>query len=562
MTSMVRWLFPVALITSISVGAQTPVPAPDLILTNGKFVTLEGGVVAEAAAIRDGRFVTVGPGADVRRLAGDSTRIIDLHGRTVIPGLQDSHVHVSGIGAARLAEAHIGDARTIPEILDIIRKVAARKAAGEWIEVSGDLRYIRIAENRYPTRAELDLAAPRHPVLVPTGHLSTANSLALKLAGITRDTPDPDGGHIEHDATGEPTGVLLERAAALVSRLMPRRKLDYGAAIVAAQQHLNRLGFTSARETGLSPDVLAAYRALAAQHRLTVRSSVLLRPDARDEQDALSQIRSWGAEADKGDDMLRVWGIKLAIDGGLALTTSALMHEPYNDRPGDRGLQTTPTETFYRMVLTAAQAGLRVAVHASGDAGLQRVLETYEKVSADVDIRGKRYSVEHASLPTARALELMRALGVVASVQPGQFTTAPVSLFAALGPERTGRIAPLRTYARTGIVIAGGSDAPAFQLNPFHGIWGAVVRRSRTSGRVVAQDERLTREEALRMYTQAGAYLTGEERQKGTIAPGKLADLVVLSDDILTCDVEKIPEITPVATILGGRVVYGELQGT
>jgi predicted amidohydrolase YtcJ len=394
---------------------------------------------------------------------------------------------------------------------------------------------------------------------VPTGHLSTANSLALKLAGISRDTPDPEGGHIERDAAGEPTGVLLERAAALVSRLAPRRKADYGAAIVAAQQHLNRLGFTSARETGLSPDVLAAYRALAAQGRLTVRSSVLLRPDGRAEQEALAQIRSWGAEADKGDEMLRVWGVKLAIDGGLALTTSALMHEPYKDRPGDRGLQTTPTDAFYRMVLAAARAGLRVAVHASGDAGLERAVETFDKVSADIDIRGKRYAVEHASLPTARTLELMRRLGVVASVQPGQFTTAPASLFAALGPERTDRIAPLRTYTRTGVVMAGGSDAPAFELNPFHGIWGAVVRRSRTTGKVIAPDERLTREEALRMYTQAGAYLTGEERQKGSIAPGRLADLVVLSDDILTCDAEKIPAITPVATILGGRVVYGAL---
>jgi predicted amidohydrolase YtcJ len=538
--------------------SQTKAPAvtADLILTNAKVVTLDAASsTAQAVAVRDGRVLAVGSAGDIGRLAGGTTRTLDLQGRTVIPGLMDSHVHVSGIGASTFTDAQIGDARSIPEVLAIIAAAAAKKAPGEWVVVSGDLRHTRIKERRYPTRAELDAVATNNPVLVPTGHLSTANSLALQAAGITRDTPDPVGGLIRRDASGEPTGVLESRAAALVSALIPPRDADMKMAILSAQQKLVRMGMTSLREPGVSLDVLQAYRQLNSENRLLVRSSVALRPRAFDDT-ALRQIESWAPEKAPGDDMLKVWGIKLAVDGGLVLTNAGLMKEPYLDKPGYRGVQSTPTEALYRMISTANRVGLPVTVHATGDAGMETVMEIYDRVSAEKDIRGKRFAIEHADLPTPRSLELMRKLQVVASVQPSMLTTAPAILLDQLGPARAATFLPYQTYKQYGIAMAGGSDAPAFEVNPYHGIWSVVTRKVRTADVVVAPRQRLTREEALRLYVQGGAYLTFEENVKGSIEPGKLADFAVLSEDIMTVDEDRIPAITPVLTIVGGRIVY------
>jgi len=540
----------------------------DLILTNAKVVTLDAASsLAQAIAVRDGKVVAVGGAGEVDRYMGRETRRLDLGGRTLIPGLSDSHVHAqgdqgagfAGLGAATFTDAQIGEARTVGEILAVISEAAAKKAPGEWVVVSGDLRHTRIREGRYPTRAELDAAAPHNPVLVPTGYISTANSVALKLAGVTRDTPDPVGGIIRRDATGEPTGVLETGAANLVARLVPVRHVDMSLTLLAAQRRLARMGITSLREPGVSLEVLRAYQQLHARGEMLVRSSVMLRPVGFDEA-AVAQIESWGPEKTAGDDMLKVWGVKLAIDGGLVLTNAGLMKEPYLDKPGYHGVQTTPTEALYRMIAAANRVGLPVGIHATGDAGMETVMEILDRVSAEKDIRGKRFAIEHADLPTPRAMELMRKLQVVASIQPSMLTTAPAVLLDQLGPVRAATFLPYQTYKRYGIAMAGGSDAPAFEVNPYHGIWSVVTRRVRNADQVVAPEQRLTREGALRLYVQGGAYLTFEEDVKGSIEPGKLADFAVLSDDILTVEEDRIPQIKALLTIVGGRVVYDALS--
>ena len=545
----------------LAVG-RTPAKAQatpaDLILTNGKVATLDAkSSIAQAVAVRDDKVVAVGSSEQIAIAKGPATKVIDLAGHTVIPGLQDSHVHVSGIGASTFVDAQIGAARSIAEVLDIIKVAAGRKAAVEWITVSGDLRLIRIKENRYPTKAELDSAAPNNPLLVPTGHMSTANSAALKVAGITKTTPDPSGGVIHHDANGDPDGVLEEQASGLVARIIPRRTIDMSLAIENAQKRLVSLGFTTVREPGVSHDVLESYRKLARESRLLLRSSVLLRP-AGNGEDVIQQIESWKDEVGKGDEMLRVWGIKLIIDGGLVLTNAGLMHAPYLDKPEYRGVQVTPTDIYERAVATANRLGFAVATHATGDAGIDLVVDAYRKASAERNIRGRRFSVEHDDLPTPHAIDLQKTLEMVASVQPSMLTTAPAVLLSQLGPVRSDTFLPYQTFKKEGIVMAGGSDSPAFDVNPYHGLWSAITRKVRAADVVVNAPQILSREDALRIYVQGGAYLTFDEGNKGSIEPGKFADFTVLSDDYFTIDIDKIPEITPIYTIVAGKVVYAK----
>jgi predicted amidohydrolase YtcJ len=526
-------------------------PRPDVIFVNGKVVTLDArSSIAQAIAVKDGKVIAVGSAADIRRLGGPGVETVDLGGRTLVPGLSDSHVHVTGLGSGSFVDAQIGDVSTVGEILDIIGAAAKLKKPGEWITVSGDMRHNRLREQRRPTKAELDRVAPNNPVLVPMGHLSTANSLALKLAGVTRATPNPQGGLIGHDASGEPDGTLEERASGLVSRLIPPREIDHRSAILAAQKRLLALGFTSVREPGTSLDFWRTYKALNAEKQLQIRYSILLR--ARDDAD----LPAFAAELPYKDDMLSVWGIKLGIDGGLVLTNAGMMHEPYLDKPGYAGVQTTPTPQFNKTVSEANKLGLAVAVHSTGDKGIETTLEAFQKASAEKSIVGRRFAVEHADLPTPRAMAMMKEMGVVASVQPSMLTTAPAVLLDQLGPARMAYFLPYQSYKRAGIVMAGGSDASAFDLNPYRGIWSVVTRRVRSANQVPAPEQRLTREEALRIYVQGGAYLTSQENVKGSIEPGKFADFTVLDADIMTVEEDKIGDILPVMTIVGGKIVY------
>src|SRR5215471_1162581 len=544
------------IVLSSAPSVAQPRPSADLILSNGKVATLNArSDFAEAIAIKDGRVLAVGSNTDIAANKGPSTRVIDLQGRTVIPGLQDSHVHVSGIGASTFTDAQIGGARSIVEILDIIKEAAEKKTPGEWVTVSSDLRLIRIKEKRYPTKAELDSVAPNNPALVPTGHMSTANSAALKAAKITRETANPTGGVIHHDAKGEPDGVLEEQASGLVASLVPERKVDVSQAIENAQKRLVSFGFTSVREPGVSHDVLESYRKLEREHRLLLRSSVLLRP-AGNTESIVRQIESWKDEVGKGDDMLRVWGIKLSLDGGLVLTNAGLMHEPYLDKPGYRGIQQIPTDIYNRAVAAANRVGFPVATHATGDAGIDIASDAYAKASAERDIRGRRFSVEHDDLPTPHALAVQKQYGIIASIQPSQMTTAPAVLLDQLGKKRMDTFLPYQTFKKEGIVMAGGSDSPAFEVNPYVGLWSAVARKVTAAEVVVNAPQALSREDALKIYVQGGAYLTFDENNKGSIEPGKFADLTVLSDDYFTIPVDKILEITPLYTIVAGKVVY------
>jgi predicted amidohydrolase YtcJ len=529
-----------------------PAEVADLVLTGGEILTMQPEAPrAEALAIRGARIAAVGSDAEVRRWVGPATRVIDLHGRTVTPGLVDAHCHLYGLGEALEALPLRGMDR-VEAVAQAVAEAARALPKGEWIMGHG-WDQNRWTPATFPDHAALDAVAAGHPVALERidGHALWLDAAALAAAGIRKDTPDPPGGKILRDAAGEPTGVLIDRAMELVGRAMPgapaavrARRIQRAAAIAVS------LGLTGVHEMGIDDETVGVYRALAAEGKLPLRVYAYLAGAGR-----VDSLRGRRPDVDPdGTAMFVLRGVKLFADGALGSRGAALL-APYDDDPENRGLVITPPEELARAAKIAAESGFQVAVHAIGDRANRQVLDAFAAAGAGPG-RDLRFRVEHAQVLTPEDIPRFAALGVVASMQPTHATSDMPWAEARLGPQRIRGAYAWRSVLRTGAHLAFGSDFPVEEASPFLGLYAAVTRQD-AEGRPPGgflPDERLTLDEALHAFTVEPAWASFSERQRGVAATGFVADLTVF-DRALAPDRSLLATRASVV-IVGGRIVH------
>ena len=529
---------------------------------NGKIVSADPRFsIMQAVAIKDGRFCAVGTTAEIEALADDGTERVDLGGRTVLPGLIDTHAHVERAGLARF-EVQLHDVRTVDQALARVAAQVQRTPPGEWIRGGSWHPIAQLAEKRFLTRAELDQIAPSHPVSLPIGHFTIANSRALALAGVTRDTPDPDGGIIHRDPTGEPNGLLEERAEDLVNDLLPEwSETERMEQMREAMAYFNARGLTSAISAAVDPATFRTHAALRQRAEATLRISAMYAPTGG--LNPTLPLEEWeqffsriGAISDFGDDWLSYSGIKLQIDGGMTLRTAA-MRDGYPHDPSYHGTVVIEPARFNALVAIANRYNWRVGVHAVGDAAVDRVLDAFEAADGERSIRDRRFIVIHGSLIQRDQMERAKRLGVRVDAQSAFLWDKAAAVADHLGKSVADRAFPMRTMIDVmGLdLVAQGTDYPINVLNPFVNMSVMITRRDR-NGVAYGPGEAVTREEAIRLYTSAAARYAFAEHRTGSIECGKLADLIVLSDDILTIPDDAIKDVKAVRTVVGGRTVY------
>jgi hypothetical protein len=527
---------------------------------------------AEAVAIRNGRFVAVGTNEEARRLAESSTRQIDLRGKTVVPGLIDSHTHPIGAALSEKVE-EIPVIRSIADLQKHIARLARTTPADKMIFVP-KIYSTRMKEGRYPTRQELDEAGGRDRVVVSdNGYAAVLNTGALRKASINRQTAEPANGKIIRDAGGEPTGLILG-APQLVSRFRSERPVthqDRVWALRAMQKRYNEAGLTSTIDRGQGPDGWRAYQELWRNGELRVRTYVtMMIPGGGPVGQLRQQVERIPAVTGFGDDRLRVGSLKIVLDGGILIGT-AYLREPYGEHteiygykdPDYRGVLAVPRDNVFELAKLANRLGWQMTAHTTGGGSTDLLLDAYEAADKEQSIRDRRFTLTHANFPNRAAIERAKRLGVVMDLQPAWMHWDGDALAKVMGPSRMLDFQPYRSLLEAGIVVAGGSDHmikfhSRDAINPYHpffGMWMAVTRQT-SGGAVVNPAEKITREQALRMWTLNAAYLAFEEKVKGSIEPGKLADLVVLTQDYLTCPEQEIRNIEAEATMVGGKIVF------
>lgn len=546
-----------------SSGRGTPANHPDAIFINGKFITADAVFsVASAVAIRGGRFLAVGSTDEVKALAGPTTEVVDLHGQTVLPGLIDTHVHVERAGLLK-STVQLNDVGSAAQALARISEYAAKLPQGQWLRGGQWHPLSQLAEKRFLTRDELDKAAPNNPVCLPIGHFTMANSRALALAGISKTTPDPEGGIIHRDkATGEPNGTLEEAAEDLIHALLPDWSDDErDEQLKYAMQYFNELGLTSAISAAVDPATLRTHHRLRQGGQATLRISAMYAPTGG--LNPSMTLEEWelffsriGAASDFGDDWLSYSGVKLQIDGGMTLRTAA-MRDGYPDDPDYKGTIVIESPRFNALVATVNRYGWRVGVHAVGDAAIDRVLDAYELADAERSIKGRRFIVIHGSLMRRDQMERARRLDVRVDAQTAFLWDKAAAVARFLGKGNADRAFPMRTMIDVmGLdAVAQGTDYPINLANPFVNMYVMVTRKDK-NGDVFGAGERITREEAIRLYTRSAARYAFAEEKTGSIEPGKYADMVVISDDILNVPEEAIKDIKALRTIVEGRTVF------
>lgn len=548
------------LVLLLSAAAVAVNPPADLIVRDAHIVTVDPKFsIAHAAAIRDGRFIAVGSDAEVMRSKGPNTRVVDLHGKTVLPGFNDTHVHLTA-GEELPLQVDLTHIHSIKQIQEAIAARAKQVKPGEWITGTRGWWEYQLAEGRLPTRADLDVAAPDNPVAIPGPHYMIVNSRALALADVTRDTPDPQGGQIYKDANGEPTGLLMDNAGRFVRPLLPRpteAQKEEGMKRVLAL--VNSHGLTSAGDPSGSAQDAALFRKLRDQGQLTVRVDFAYDIDpalplAKVEA-ALKALPKPGSD---GDGMFRSDEIgETGLDG--AELTAFLEHD-YPDKPGYRGLQKVPNEQFDRFAALVAKYGYRLRPHAVGDAAVDEALEAFEYANRHTPITDRRWMIDHAFLLGPQHYERVKRLGLIINSQYMHNYELGKLILKAWKRPLADRSEPYREWLKNGIMFAGGSDGPiSYYAEPLLEIYGEVTRGTQWAGKL-GPDQGISRADAIRSVTINGAYTTFEEKVKGSIEPGKYGDFVVLSKDILNVPAEQIATTKVLATVLGGRTVFGDLN--
>jgi predicted amidohydrolase YtcJ len=531
----------------------------DLVLKNGKIVTLNPrDEIVAAVAVKDGRILAAGPDTEIEAWSDNQSTVVDLEGKTVTPGFVESHCHPAMAGLNICFEVDLKQATSIDDIIVLLQQKAARLPTGNWVKAFG-YNDQRLKEKRHPTRRDLDRATVDHPIFLgrTDGHLAVANSTALSLAGITRDTPDPDGGRLDRDPqTGEPTGVLRELAQVVVKSLIPAYSAgDYKTGIREACQQLAGWGITSFHDAAVGREAMTAYQVLLAENNLPLRVGMMIPGIALLEFPGyLDELTALGIRAGFGNDRLRIYGTKFMCDGSMSGWTAAL-YEPYANQPDELGITVVSEDELTDGIVAAHKAGLRPVTHAIGDRAIDIVLDAIELALKERPDPDHRMSIEHCSLPTDRAIERIKQLGVLPSSSVGFiFELGPAHILG-LGPERIENYFPHKTYLEKGIISVGNSDWFVTSGNIAQQLYSVVTRTCYT-GEVVGAAQAIPIEEALRLYTVNGAYAAFEEKIKGSIEPGKLADFAVLDRDILSIPPEEIKEMQVEMTIVGGEIVY------
>jgi predicted amidohydrolase YtcJ len=538
----------------------TDLNSPDLVLINGKILTMDASSsVAEAIAVKDNKILAVGSSASIKALIGTQTRVFDVAGKTVVPGLIDTHAHFKAAGMTDYV-VNMSRAKTVAEALEAVRAFAAKKKPAEWIIGGPWHPPSQLAEKRYLTRQEVDSAAPNNTVYLRTvGHFSMANSLALQRAGVDNSTANPSGGSFERDTTGELTGVLVETAIDRVEKAVPPwTDEDEIQQFKLAEGVLNGFGITSAVEGATEARDVRTLQKIALAKDATLRVGLMFRPEPPAEMAAWEAIMAGnGASSGFGDDWLKYAGIKIFYDGGMTLKT-ALMRDVYPDSHDDyHGIAQQTPERLKQLISICNRYNWRVGVHVVGDLGIDQVLDAFEAADEEKSIRDRRFVLIHASLIRPEQMERAHKLGVRIDFQNVFMWDKAATVERFLGRAVADRAVPTRTLIdKMGLDNLGaGTDFPVNPINPLLNMYIMVTRKD-PNGNVYGASEAISREQALRLYTSAAARYTFEETIKGTIEPGKLADLVVLSADYMSVPDDQIKDIKASITMVGGKVVF------
>jgi predicted amidohydrolase YtcJ len=537
------------------VAAQTT-PAADLIILNARIWTVDSSQPeAQAVAILRDRIVAVGSNSQVEVWRGPHTRVFDAGGRRLLPGFNDAHVHFAD-GGAQLDNVELNDATSPQEFARRIRERAAKTAKGEWV-LGGDWDETKWNPAELPTKELIDAATPETPVTVNRydGHMVLANSLALKLAGITARTPDPDGGVIVRDKNGNPTGGLKDAAQDMLFKALPPLTHDRRRhAIERALEHAASLGVTSVQN--MNPDYadIAIYSELLDEGKLTARIYAAPLIPQVDDQVKIGIRRAFGGP------YLRMGAVKAYADGSLGSAT-AYFFDPFDDQPGNRGLlsdEMHPVSLMRDRMMRADAAGLQICAHAIGDAGISTILDIYGEIEKQHGSRDRRWRIEHAQHMAVKDFERFAQLHVIASVQPYHAIDDGRWAERRIGHDRASRTYAFRTFLDHGVRLALGTDWNVAPLNPMLTLYAATTRATLDGKNPKGwfPEQKLTIKEAIEAYTMGSAYAEFQEHEKGSITAGKLADMVLLSDDVLSIDPVKIRDVKVLKTWVGGKLTY------
>ena len=552
-------------------GCGIGVEPADLVLRNGKIVTLDDELgEVEALAVRADRIVAAGSNSEIEKFIADGTEVIDLGGRLATPGFIEGHGHFLGLGESRMI-LRLGDASTWDEIVQMVEQAASKTPRGEWIRGRGwhqskwDLPPHPTIEG-LPVHASLSAASPDHPVVLihASGHASFVNARAMEVAGITSETPHPEGGEIVRDDHGQPTGMLRETAQRAVldlpgsdvegRPLQPTRERLLRQVSLAAQECLSK-GITTFQDAGSSFATVSLFRELAEQGELPLRLWVML----HDNNEALKTNIASYRQVNSPGHRLTVRAIKQSIDGALG-THGAWLLEPYTDMPSSSGLTKMPLDTLRETARIAIENNFQLCVHAIGDRGNFEVLNVFEQTFREhPEAKDLRWRIEHAQHLQPGDIPRFAELGVIASMQGIHCTSDASWVPDRLGEKRAAEGAYVwKSLIEAGAIVTNGTDAPVEDVSPILSFYASVSRKLR-DGSVFVPGQRMTRLEALRSYTIHNAFAGFEEDLKGTLSPGKLADVTVLDRDILTISEDEIPKTRVVYAIVGGKVEFSSL---
>ena len=541
----------------LTASAAAQMPPPDKVFVNGNIYTLVASRPrVEAIALAGDRIVATGSNGEIRSIVQAATRTVDLRGRTVLPGLIDAHGHMAALGRFGLGRIDLSDAKSFDDVVRIIADRVGAAQPGEWI-VGGRWDHESWPDKKLPSHHKLSAVSANNPVwlLRVDGHAGLANAAAMKLAGVGRETAPPAGGAILRDGNGDPSGIFLDNAEALIASHVKGPSTDPAKVILKAQEMCLSVGLTGVHDAGISPAEIDVYRALADSGALKLRIYGMV--------NGSSAIEYFSKNQPIIGDVFTVRSCKLHIDGAMG-SRGAWLIFPYSDKPTDEngkpytGLAVNPPEFIRKVCEHALRKGYQVCTHAIGDRGNRAVLNTYALALSRRPTQDHRFRIEHAQLLSPEDMPRLARKGVIASMQPTHCTSDMRWIERRIGERRARGAYAWASLLRSGARIAAGSDFPVESHNPFFGLHAAVTRQDRDGQPPGGwrAEQRMTRAEALRAFTLGAAYAAFEENEKGSLEPGKLADFIVIDRDVMTCPPQDIWSTKVLQTYVGGVSVY------